>query len=355
MSPHIGINARTFAVPEPGGAVQTVRRFTRELNKFDDVSITLYGTRSLREEFDTAVVSTGFPEPIPLQLVWERTYLPWRAGKDDVDVLFCPNGNGPLHSPEFPVALFIHDVNAQLGMSSRIHQLYRKTMVPRAARMADAVLTVSEFSKREISTHLGLNQEKISVVYNGVDEFFFSQDSGTPVDLPERYVLFVGAMNPRKNIKRLLQAAARLPDDTELVMVGPENKDSFQNVNVIVPENVRVLGYVSQEELKYTYENAACFVFPSLYEGFGLPPLEAMACGTPVVAGERGALPEVLGGAAEYVDPESVTDIERGILRVLDNSQYAAELAEKGQSRAAEFTWTRAGDQLRGLLMSAVA
>ncbi|WP_277542865.1 glycosyltransferase family 4 protein [Haloarcula laminariae] len=349
MSLHIGVNARTFAVPEPGGAVQAARRFTRELSRFDDVTLTLYGAESLRDEFDATVVSTGFSDSLPLQLAWERTYLPWRAGRDGVDVLFCPNGNGPLYSPDYPVALFIHDVNAQIGLSGGLHGLYRKTTVPRAARVADMVITVSEFSKDEIVTHLGIRPGKISVVHNGIEDLFLSDDPGDEIELPDRYVLFVGAMNPRKNVTRLLEAAAGLPDDTELVMIGPDNKAAFDSLDVTVPENVRVLGYVTKRELKYAYRNADCFIFPSLYEGFGLPPLEAMACGTPVVAGDAGALPEVLGEAAEFVDPESVADIQRGVNTVLTSRNGEDGAASKGRDRAKAFSWENAGENLRGV------
>jgi glycosyltransferase involved in cell wall biosynthesis len=248
----------------------------------------------------------------------------------------------------------IHDVNAMEGHSSSAHQLYRRLAIPRAADVADAVVTVSEFSKREIVSHLGIGPDKIRVVYNGVDEYFFEPGDGDPFDLPDSYVLYVGAINPRKNVERLVEAFNRLDGGPgipeKLVLIGPERKAIFKAVDLEDSTAIVTPGYVTRAELKYAYTHADLFAFPSLYEGFGLPPLEAMACGTPVVAGEAGALPEVLGDAAEFVDPSDVDAIARGIQRVLTNQGCANDLVLRGSERVKKYTWEGAVDTLVNML-----
>jgi len=353
----IGINARTFSVPEPGGAVQTAMRLTRELAA-RDVDLVLFGHSSVRQRFpDLPVVSRGYRHDSQLfGVVWERTVLPLIVDNYDVDVLFCPNGNGPLHRTSVPVVLQIHDVNALEGYSSLPHQAYRRLTVPRAARVADGLVTVSEFSKEEIVDQLGVDPDDVHVAYNGIDEAFRESEAGSPFELPDRYVLYVGAMNPRKNVERLVQAFLQLKTSADLpqklVTIGPEKELIFKDLSVEESEDVVTPGYLTRDELKYAYTQADLFAYPSLYEGFGLPPLEAMACGTPVVAGNAASLPEVLGDAAEFVDPHDVDAIADGMGRVLEDLEYAGEMVRRGREQAARYTWERAADEVVEALCS---
>jgi len=353
----IGINARTLAVEDPGGAVQTVISLIEEL-AMRDVELELFGHSSIRRLFpDLAVIDSGFVHRSqPFGVIWERTILPLLARRADVDVLYCPNGNAPLRRTSFPIVMQIHDVNALRGYSSGIHQAYRRLAVPRGARVTDAIVTVSEFSKREILSHLDIDPGKVHVVYNGVDEYFLGPGDGTPVDLPEPYILYVGAMNPRKNVGGLVEAFHHLKETTtlphKLVLVGPENDLIFKQVEINDLSDVVTPGYVAREELKYAYIHADLFAFPSLYEGFGLPPLEAMACGTPVVAGNAGALPEVLGDAAEFVDPATVSDLAEGMDRVLHDHDYAEDLVRRGQTVVEGYTWESTADAVLETLLS---
>lgn len=353
----VGINARTFSVAEPGGAVQVAMRLTRELAS-RDVELVLFGHPSVTSRFpDFDVVSRGYAVDSQVYgILWERTILPRLAATHDVDVLFCPNANAPLHRSSVPVVVQIHDVNAIEGHSSRAHRLYRRLAVPRAAALADAVVTVSEFSKGEIISHLGIDPDRVHVVYNGIDEYFLESGDGEPLDLPDSYVLYVGAMNPRKNVERLVEAFNRLeggPDIPEkLVLIGPERKAIFKAMDLEDSAAIVTPGYVTREELKFAYTHADLFVFPSLYEGFGMPPLEAMACGTPVVAGDAAALPEVLGDAAEFVDPHDVEDIARGIERVLDDQELASELVRRGFDQVSRYEWSNTADDLIEILDS---
>jgi glycosyltransferase involved in cell wall biosynthesis len=350
----VGVNGRAFAVDEPGGAVQAAVRLTRELAR-RDADVVVFGHDSLDAQFpDLPVVSRGYlHDSQPFGVVWERAVLPRLARAHDVDVLFCPNGNGPLVDPSVPVVVQIHDVNALEGYSSRLHRTYRRLTVPRSARVADAVVTVSEFSKRELVSWIGVSPDDVYVAYNGVDETFREPGEGTPFDCPESFVLYVGAMNPRKNVGRLVRAFRRLEAE-KLLLVGPENDLIFDDLSIRPGEDVVTPGYLTRGELKYAYTHADAFVYPSLYEGFGLPPLEAMACGTPVVAGNAAALPEVLGDAAAFVDPYDVEDIADGMRRVLNDAEFAEELVERGHERAKRYTWERAGETVLETLRGCV-
>lgn len=339
----IGVNARTFSVEQPGGAVQSARRLTREFISLANHEVILFGPSSIENEFDAEVRSDGFVKAQSAGLIWERTLLPRLATATDVDVLYCPNGNAPLHDIRTPVVMCVHDVNAQKGWSGGIHQFYRRITVPLAARACNTLVTVSEFSKREITNSLGVDSSKVSVIYNGVNDIYFDGES-KPIDLPEQYLLFVGSLNPRKNLKGVLEAFKRVraTRDIQLVLVGPDNKGIFKNIDVNSEDSVVRCGYLEAAEVKYAYENAEAFVFPSFYEGFGLPPLEALACGTPVVASDRGSLPEVLNDAATYVNPESPADIARGIQDVLDGGGPCPEDMHK---TARKYTWNSVADK----------
>ncbi|ELZ87908.1 group 1 glycosyl transferase [Haloferax volcanii JCM 10717] len=311
---------------------------TEEIISHPEHEVVLFGSSTLAGEFDAEVFSTGFVDNQALGLVWERTVLPLLTQKAEVDVLYCPNGNGPLHEIDIPVVMCIHDVNAQKGMSSGVHQFYRKLVVPVSARACDKIVTVSEFSKREICSVLDISDDKVKVIYNGVSENYFEENS-TAIDLPDEYLLFVGSLNPRKNIQGLLRAFKKIREerDIELVIIGPSNKDIFQNLELESFSGIHICGFVDELEVKYAYENAEVFVFPSFYEGFGLPPLEALACGTPIVVSDRSSMPEILGDCAVFVNPESSQEIASGIHSILDGEQTFDE--DMLRSHAEKFTW----------------
>ncbi|WP_227379076.1 glycosyltransferase family 4 protein [Haladaptatus halobius] len=343
----IGINARTFDVTEPSGAIQSSIRLTQMLHERVDETV-LFGSDNLTNHYPNMdVESTFYPSSSQMYgVLWERTILPLKAQQQNIDILYAPNGNGPLHRTPFPTVMCIHDVNAQKGMSSGIHQLYRRTAVPFGANSADIITTVSEFSKQEIHEILGIPKSKIKVVYNGIDPFFRAEGNTQALSLPDKFILFVGALNPRKNIERAIKAfkAAKNRGNLEhkMVIIGPKNKSIFKNLSVEETDDIIIPGFVSKGELKFAYTAADLFLYPSLYEGFGLPPLEALACGTPVVASSSSALPEVLCDAAELPDPYATNEICKSMLRILENPEYGTELVQRGKARVAKFTWENA-------------
>ena len=373
----VGVNARTFAVEEPGGAVQAAIQLVRAIEHRDDTEVVLFGHPRVQHRFpELPLDTTGYIVNSQLYgAAWERTVLPRRASLANVDVLLAPNGNGPAHETPYPTVVWVHDVNAIQGHSAPAHRLYRRATLPRAVKAADAVTTISTFSKDEITTHLPVGPDDVHVVQNGLASPYLdaagrdttdastqprrAADGGRPpldaldIDLPSEYVLFVGSLNPRKNVTRLLEAFASLRRDTdlphELVLAGPAPKRIFQQLEVDLDEDattaVTTLGFVPDRLLRSLYADADAFAFPSLYEGFGLPPLEAMAMGTPVVTSNQSSMPEVCGDAARFVDPHAVESIRAGIEDVLTDDALSAELVARGRDRAQGFTWDRAAEQ----------
>lgn len=248
----------------------------------------------------------------------------------------------------------IHDlgfmVNPGWYLSSYI-ALY-KALTPLSVATSQKVLTVSEFSKREIMRLLHVKEEKISVIYNAVPSSLTrpdTEDGKTPEK--ERYILAVSSIDPRKNFGTLLKAFALLEDtDIKLYIVGGQNRiytTSVKELSAGIPaERVKWLGRVSDAELAGYYRNAACFVYPSLYEGFGIPPLEAMYAGTPVVVSDISPLREVCGDAAQYANPLDAKDIAEKISLVIYDRELRDKLRAKGHIRCREFDWKRSAGSL---------
>lgn len=344
---NIGVNARVFSVDTPDGAAQVGIQHAINLVKNPEFSCRLYGHPCGKQWFDT---NPTIHSPLYLfnsqlyGVIWERTVLPILAGSNDIDLLFCPNANvPPIGGGDHKVVTMIHHISDSYGQSYT-QRAYRRTMVPLGVRRSDAIVTVSEFSKKKIVENLPVAEEDVYVIYNGIDPIFFEKNSGDPVDLPNEYLLFVGSAVRRKNLKKLLKAYNRIDYDIDLVVVGPEDSIAYDDENVD-RDSIINLGYVSKAELRYLYANATVFVYPSLYEGFGLPPVEAAACGTPVITSNVSAIPEIMGDAAEYVDPHSVDSIREGI-DIINNKERLDELSELGRQQAKKYTWEKSTKQL---------
>jgi glycosyltransferase involved in cell wall biosynthesis len=249
----------------------------------------------------------------------------------------------PLACP-CPAVVTVHDLSFERDaslMGTRDRLIFR-TVVPRSARRAARVLAVSERTKRDLVELYGIPEEKIVVTPNGVDPVF-SPDGPSPDGEP--YALFVGALQPRKDPEAAIDALALLDDgDLRLVLVGPDKGGRAEAERAAERNGLRgridFRGHVPQEELAALYRGAACLVFPSRYEGFGLPVLEAMASGTPVVATTAGALPEVAGDAAILVEERNPVALAGGIERALADRE---RLVAAGLERAKRFSWAETG------------
>jgi glycosyltransferase involved in cell wall biosynthesis len=263
------------------------------------------------------------PATIVRDLWWYPHGLP-RAARG-LDVLHCPTFRGPVRSG-VPVVVTVHDlaVLRHPGTFNQWTRHYSRLAVPRVARAARRVIAVSEFTRGEIVELLGVPFERIAVIPNAVSPRFAA--NGPAVE--GEYVLAVGTLEPRKNLAAAQQAARRL--GVPLKVVGARGWGDVQVEGW--------LGRVSDDELAALYRGARCLVYPSLYEGFGIPVLEAMVCGTPVVTSAGGATEEVAGGAAVLVDPRDPAAIAAGIEEA---DRRRDELRAQGLERAARFSWER--------------
>ncbi|MDQ6921933.1 MAG: glycosyltransferase family 4 protein, partial [Candidatus Dormibacteraeota bacterium] len=225
-----------------------------------------------------------------------------------------------------------------------------RVIVPRSMRRADAVLAVSENTASDVREQFGVDPRRLHVVPEGVAERYRPlpaeeiQAVRRRHDLPERYILFVSTIEPRKNLETLLKAWSRLEGRPPLVIVGGWGwrYEAVRRQIEAAGSAVRVLGQVEPAELPGLYNAATCLAHPAWYEGFGLTPLEALACGTPVAASNAASLPEVVGDAGLLVDPADVEGWTLALQRLLDDASLRQELRRRGLSRAAEFSWRRA-------------
>ena len=269
--------------------------------------------------------SRGKAGTLWLDLVWYPHVLPHAAR--DADVLHCPTYRAPVRS-RVPVVVTVHDL-AVFRLPEVFPpwmRTYSRVVVPRVVRNARIVAAVSEFTANEVETLLGVPRDRIRVVPNAVETSFAA--GGPRAD--GEYVLAVGTLEPRKNLARSIEAARRL--GIELRVAGAPG---WGGVEATGP-GVTWVGFASDDELARLYRGAACVVYPSLYEGFGIPVLEAMACGTPVVTSRGGSTEEVAGGAAVLVDPEDVASIASGVEEAIARRD---ELRAAGLRRANDYSW----------------
>lgn len=291
---------------------------------------------------------------------WLVRDVPRRVRQERVTVYHAPTSLGPLRAG-CPTVLTVHDATlfTRPAPGSRADRLYFLVFSRVAARRAAAVIVASRAARDAVARAYRLRPEGLHVVPHGVAERFrpLSPEARAPVlarhDLRGPYVLFVGARPPRKNLPRLVEALARLrrePDAAalELVVVGPpEPEDPAARATVErlgLTSRVRWLDWVPDEDLPALYGGARCLAYPSHEEGFGLPVLEAMACGTSVLTSDGSSMAEVAGPAALLVDPGSIDALAEGLRRLLRDAALRAELGARGLARAAPFTWARSAE-----------
>ncbi|WP_266081612.1 glycosyltransferase family 4 protein [Haladaptatus caseinilyticus] len=346
----IGINARVLTKPNPTG----VSRYTHKLlealvQQEDDFEYVLFGVESIPEPFTEFPTVTNAGVPTPAHSghrahIWEQTTLPKAIDRHDLDVFHTPAGQPPVIA-RTPLVTTIHDISpiSHPEWFSRAYATVYRILTPLAVRTSDRLLTVSKFAQEEITNYYPRSAGKTLVTYNGVTP---PNGSGKIIDdlSEDRFILSVGATNPRKNLKSLVRSyrhyRENVSNPVDLVLAGPD-RDVFASNDLPDVSGVHALGFVSDPELTWLYRNAATLAYPSLYEGFGLPIVEAMHVGTPVITSDRGAMAEIAGDAALLADPNDPEEIAKCIERVVNSDTFSTELARQGRSRAAEFTWER--------------
>lgn len=277
-------------------------------------------------------------------------------------LLWVPHFNVPLFTPR-PLVVTVHDtlpLSLPEYAAGVRKQLYARMMFRAIKRKAEGVLTVSSFTSRELERHLGPFAQEIHVTPLGVSPAW-REVPEEPSPHPRPFFLFLGNVKPHKNVSGLLEAFRELVatgSGSDLVIVGkregfrsPEAKPDLAGLE----ERVRFTGFVSDEELRRFTRHALALVFPSFYEGFGLPPLEAMTCGTPTLVSDRASLPEVCGDASLYCDPSDPHSIADGMRRLEHDPQLRTDLAERGRLHANGFTWRACAERTVALLQDVMA
>jgi glycosyltransferase involved in cell wall biosynthesis len=260
--------------------------------------------------------------------------------------------------PPLPWVVSLHDVQHHVlpEMFSRAQRTYRAIAYDRSARHASLVITVSETARAEIVHHLGLDPDRVVAIHHGIDQSRFRPDPAladeaarTELGLPDRFVFFPANLWPHKNHQALIRALALIDSDVSLVLsgqtYGAEDTLRSQARREGVADRVRHLGHLPASMIPAIYRSAEAMVFPSLYEGFGAPPLEAMACGCPVVASRISALTEICGGATATFDPHDPQDLAQALTRVLDDQDLRNELTALGLQHVRGFTWSASAEK----------
>lgn len=364
----VGIDAR-FAIwtPRRGIGNYSLNLINHLVAQDDSIQYVLYTDRPdsegvLPQRLNVTVRVLGFS----FYPLWEQLVLPLAAQKDGVDILHCLGNTGPVFSFKKDIRLIatVHDVmflkvGGLMPIPTSIYQklgrFYRALIVPVFAKKSDAVLTVSDFSKLDIAAQIdGIEQGKIHVAYQGCADIFSGRlgiQATTKIKaamFDKSFILCLGAEDPRKNTFRFVNAFLSLLKQgaisENLVISGYtnwRNSASYHAVKLAGAEaRVKFLDFVTTNELVYLYQSAKVFAYPSLYEGFGIPILEAFSSGCPVIASNVTSIPEVGEGAALYFDPLSEEEMGQTLLRVLNNSVLHEELKERGYARAKHFSWT---------------
>jgi glycosyltransferase involved in cell wall biosynthesis len=359
----IGIDARKL---HDFGIGTYIRNLLRQLARLD--SQTEFVVLCRPEDRDAlAALGENFrpvPETSGSYSIAEQFKIPWALKREGVTLFHAPHYVLPP-LVQCRSVVTIHDVIHLMFpqyLPNRVAFSYAKWSITQAAQRATRVMTVSESSKRDILRFVDTEPDKIDVIYNAYDERFAMEPREEDVvrvreryQLTDEFVLYAGNVKPHKNLERLIDAFAlvrkRGLDHLKLVLIGDEIS-KYTALRRAVHQHqlhkyVRFLGYLPEETLAVMYRLAGVFVFPSLYEGFGLPPLEAMASGTPVVTSNVSSLPEVAGDAAVLVDPYDPQAIADGIYRVLADEKLRRDMVHKGIARAGQFSWEQSVRRIR--------
>jgi glycosyltransferase involved in cell wall biosynthesis len=274
--------------------------------------------------------------------MWEQLELPYYS-RQGMLVDFC--NTGPLFKRNQIITFCDASVYRVPEAYSLPFRLWYRMLFTTIGRWAKGLLTISDFSRDELVTCCGIPPEKFTVTYPGIDHEGWGdkhelKPSENVYSTVRPFVLAVSSMSPHKNFRALVEVVALLGEtDFDVIIAGGTNPAIFKSADIPLPKTVKHVGYVSDDELKSLYSHAACFIYPSLYEGFGLPPLEAMSNGCPVIVARAGSLPEVCGDAALYCDPRNPQDIADKIKIIMSDAKLREDFSEKGLLRAKMFTW----------------
>jgi glycosyltransferase involved in cell wall biosynthesis len=360
---HVAINAHLLS-GKPGyrsaGVHQYIYHLLRHLGQAGDGLhyTVLLGEGTLLPDHSLAALRSRWPtDRVAARVLWEQLAQPRILRQIEADLVHGPVFVAPLFAP-CPAVVTIHDLSFIRfpRLFRPANRLYLTVLTRLSAWRARRLIAVSAHTAAETARLLGVEAERIDVVYHGVEPAFHPLPAGEIAafrqrkGLPERFVLFVGTLEPRKNLERLVEAFARVrAGRTRLVLAGGKGwlyDELFAKVEALnLSKQVIFPGYVPEDELPLWYNAATVLAYPSLYEGFGLPVIQAQACGTPVLTSNASSLPEAAGDAALLADPYDVEALAVQLNRLLTETALRDELRERGLAHARQFSWPRTAQE----------
>ena len=346
----IAVDARPLSVPIVGIGRYTLNLLEQMLFQDEDDTWYLYSDKPLIFEFGERKkvrVRTGRVKNRLMSLVWSQIVFSFWARKDRIDLFWSPRHHLPVLLPsEVKKVVSIHDLVWCYFPKTMMWQnrFLERLLMPISLKMADRIISVSKSTANDLTGNFRGIEHKINVIPEAAS-MMDNLDIDSTVDQP--YLLFVGTLEPRKNLKRLLRAFRKVIDngirEYALIIAGGQgwSRDSLESVveDLSLEKSVKVLGYVEDKTLHSLYRNAYAVVLPSLYEGFGLPLLEAMQYGTPVISANVSSMPEIVGDAGILVDPLSVEEISAAMIKLLSDRVLREKLSERSIEQASRYSW----------------
>lgn len=363
----IGIDVRTLMNARPSGVSEYTLNLVREMLRLDTENeyrlfYNCFGDCRHLPEFRQAnvkIIKYDYPNKVFNYLLAKIFNWPKIDRELGIDVWFMPHLNFIGLSGRTRSIITVHDLSFLKYpefFSARKNFWHKMVNVKKLLHKFDVIAAVSENTRRDIVELCDVSPDKIKVIYSGVGNEYTNLSKSqiqNKYNLPDKFILYLGTIEPRKNVDGIIRAFGALRD-YKLVIAGEKgwkSKNIYQEwKNSEFKDDIMFLGYVDREDKPYLYNLASVFVYPSFYEGFGLPPLEAMACGCPVVAGYSSSLPEVAGDAALMVDPYNINDIARALEAILTDEELKNSLIERGLKQAKKFSWDKAAREYLTIL-----
>jgi len=361
----IGVDGNEANVPMKVGvsvyALNLLLYFKKQANKNTQFRVFLKN----RPSDDLPAENSHFTyEVVSGKLFWSQIFLPLRLYiKKDIDVFFSPAHYAPRFCP-VPSIVTIHDLSYIYFpgdfLKKDLYQLHNWTHY--SIHHAKKIIAVSKTTKNDIMKAYNVPEESIYIVYNGYEKTHKVREEKFKIEHTSKpYILYVGTLQPRKNITTLIQAFAKFRETSpefKLIVAGKKGW-LFESIFDLVTElglnnEVYFTDYVTDQQLVFLYKNAFCFVLPSFYEGFGIPILEAMSFGCPVISSFASSLPEIGGDACLYFDPQSADDLVEKLMMIKSNPKLRSELVQKGRKRVKEFSWKKCGEETLSIIQNAI-
>lgn len=366
----IGFNAQLLVNPARSGIEHYIYYLLESLAIIDKDNEYIIFCKSKNDLPSIVLKKDNFVlcnSPLPLSVrgfraLREHLFFPFHISQKNIDVYHGTHFMLPsiLNCPS---VVTFHDFVLERGLdldthetSSLLSKLYLRFILPYSAEKAHRIISVSDSTKRDIVNGLNIKPDKVITIYHGISKLFRRMDDRNYLEkvrsvlgLPMEYILFVGALKPRRNLSRAIEAYSLLKKyhnvNHKFVIAGPKD-ERYREVFVTVERlgltgDIIFIGNVDHKVLPAVYNMASLFIYPSLYDGFGFPPVEAMACGLPVITSNVSSLPEIVSDAGILVDPYNIEEIATAMWKVISDKELSEEMAGKGIKRAAGFTWER--------------